>query len=97
MMTSNRPLEDWGKLIGDVPAATGVPDRFLHRAEILTIEGRSYRLKDRARGRRLSRDIDVPAAERRAWTGYSRARNSPVEGQMSYNGPKITAHFRPAP
>jgi hypothetical protein len=22
MMTSNRPLEDWGKLIGDVPSAT---------------------------------------------------------------------------
>jgi len=50
MMTSNRPLEDWGKLIGDVPAATGVPDRFLHRAEILTIEGRSYRLKNPAGG-----------------------------------------------
>lgn len=29
MMTSNRPLEDWGKLIGDVPAATAILDRFL--------------------------------------------------------------------
>jgi DNA replication protein DnaC len=48
MMTSNRPLEDWGKLIGDVPAATAILDRFLHHAEILTIQGRSYRLKDRA-------------------------------------------------
>ena len=48
MMTSNRPLEDWGKLIGDVPAATAILDRFLHHAEILTIKGRSYRLKDRA-------------------------------------------------
>lgn len=27
MMTSNRPLEDWGKLIGDVPAATAILDR----------------------------------------------------------------------
>lgn len=25
MMTSNRPLEDWGKLLGDVPAATAIP------------------------------------------------------------------------
>ena len=48
MMTSNRPLEDWGKLIGDVPAATAILDRFLHHAEIINITGRSYRLKDRA-------------------------------------------------
>lgn len=48
MMTSNRPLEDWGKLLGDVPAATAILDRFLHNAEIITITGRSYRLKDRA-------------------------------------------------
>jgi len=48
IMTSNRPLEDWGKLIGDVPSATAILDRFLHHAEILTITGRSYRLKDRA-------------------------------------------------
>jgi DNA replication protein DnaC len=47
MMTSNRPLEDWGKLIGDVPAATAILDRFLHHAEIITITGKSYRLKDR--------------------------------------------------
>ena len=48
MMTSNRPLEDWGKLIGDVPAATAILDRFLHRAEVITITGKSYRLKHRA-------------------------------------------------
>jgi DNA replication protein DnaC len=48
MMTSNRPLEDWGKLIGDVPAATAILDRFLQRAEVLTLKGRSYRLKDKA-------------------------------------------------
>jgi len=46
MMTSNRPLEDWGKLIGDVPSATAILDRFLHHAEIVTITGRSFRLKD---------------------------------------------------
>jgi len=48
MMTSNRPLEDWGKLVGDVPSATAILDRFLHHAEIITITGKSYRLKDRA-------------------------------------------------
>jgi len=44
MMTSNRPLEDWGKLIGDVPAATAILDRLLANAEILEITGKSYRL-----------------------------------------------------
>lgn len=48
IMTSNRPLEDWGKLLGDVPAATAILDRFLHNADVITITGRSYRLKDRA-------------------------------------------------
>jgi DNA replication protein DnaC len=47
MMTSNRPLEDWGKLIGDVPAATAILDRFLHNAEVIAIAGKSYRLRNR--------------------------------------------------
>ena len=50
VMTTNRPLEDWGKLIGDVPSATAILDRFLHHAEVITITGRSYRLKDQATG-----------------------------------------------
>jgi DNA replication protein DnaC len=45
MMTSNRPLEDWAKLIGDVPAATAILDRFLQHAAILNITGKSYRLR----------------------------------------------------
>ena len=45
LMTSNRPLEDWGKLVGDVPAATAILDRFLQAAEIVEITGRSYRLR----------------------------------------------------
>ncbi len=48
MMTSNRPIEEWGKLIGDVPAATAILDRFLENAEIIEITGKSYRLKDKA-------------------------------------------------
>jgi DNA replication protein DnaC len=49
MMTSNRPLEDWGKLLGDVPSATAILDRFLQHAEIVTITGKSYRLKGRGK------------------------------------------------
>jgi DNA replication protein DnaC len=45
LMTSNRPIEEWGKLIGDVPSATAILDRLLHHAELINIKGRSYRLR----------------------------------------------------
>ena len=48
IMTSNRPIEEWGKLLSDVPSATAILDRFLQTAEIIEITGKSYRLKDRA-------------------------------------------------
>ncbi len=48
IMTSNRPLEDWGKLIGDVPTAGAILDRFLSRAEVIRIVGKSYRLRHKA-------------------------------------------------
>ena len=49
VMTSNRPLEDWGKLLGDVPSATAILDRFLHHAQLVTITGKSYRLREQAK------------------------------------------------
>jgi DNA replication protein DnaC len=48
IMTSNRPLEEWGKLLGDVPTAGAILDRFLHHAQVVAITGRSYRLKDQS-------------------------------------------------
>jgi DNA replication protein DnaC len=49
LMTSNRPIEEWGQLLGDAPAATAILDRFLQQAEIIQITGRSYRLRHGAR------------------------------------------------
>lgn len=46
IMTSNRPLEDWGKLLQDVPTAGAVLDHFLPHAAVIAITGESYRLKD---------------------------------------------------
>ncbi|MGE0759782.1 MAG: ATP-binding protein [Pirellulaceae bacterium] len=69
MMTSNRPIEDWGKLIGDVPAASAILDRFLHHAELVEITGKSYRMRTRdhsSRGeskkRRQASDVSEGAA-----------------------------------
>src|SRR5215472_4579668 len=58
LMTSNRPLEDWGKLLGDVPSATAILDRFLHHAEVIQITGKSYRPRNQARA---DKDADEPA------------------------------------
>jgi DNA replication protein DnaC len=60
MMTSNRPLEDWGKLVGDVPSATAILDRFLHHAEIVSITGKSYRLRNQAANGSASDDSPKP-------------------------------------
>jgi hypothetical protein len=49
-MTSNRPVDEWGKLLGDVPAAGAILDRLLHRAEVIAINGRSHRLATGAAG-----------------------------------------------
>ena len=46
IMTSNRPVDEWGKLLGDVPAAGAILDRLLHRAEVIAINGRSHRLAE---------------------------------------------------
>lgn len=48
VMTSNRPIEEWGKLLQDVPTATAILDRFLHHAVIIPIKGKSYRLRGKA-------------------------------------------------
>jgi DNA replication protein DnaC len=57
MMTSNRPLDDWGKLLGDVPSATAILDRFLHHCEIIQITGKSYRLATREK---MSKETKAP-------------------------------------
>ncbi len=46
MITSNRPIEDWGKLLGDNAAASAILDRLLHRGHLLKFEGKSYRLRE---------------------------------------------------
>jgi DNA replication protein DnaC len=44
-MTSNRPIEDWGKIIGDVPATSAILDRFLSHSYLIEIKGKSFRIQ----------------------------------------------------
>jgi DNA replication protein DnaC len=75
MMTSNRPLEDWGKILGDVPSAAAILDRFLHHAEVIQITGRSYRLGNK--------DGDVKDSSNR-----SKPANAPIGSPKGTAGSK---------
>ena len=63
LITTNRPTQDWGLFLGDVPAATAILDRFLAHAEIIQMQGKSYRLHQRAQ--QGNGDVESPKASRR--------------------------------
>lgn len=43
LVTSNRPVEDWGKLLGDAAAVSAMLDRLLHHGHVLKFGPRSWR------------------------------------------------------
>jgi DNA replication protein DnaC len=48
ILTSNRPLDDWTRLLGDVVVVTPLLDRLMHHGHLLRFEGKSWRLKEAA-------------------------------------------------
>jgi len=84
MMTSNRPIQDWGKLIGDVPAATAILDRFLHHAEMIQITGRSYRL--RKQEGELTKEREDGQSDRRTAPSDSKTGQSAHRGDQPKTG-----------
>ena len=46
IIATNRPIEDWGKILGDNATASAILDRFLENVHIIKITGKSYRLKN---------------------------------------------------
>jgi DNA replication protein DnaC len=51
IVTSNKPFGRWGEVFGDEVVAAAMIDRLVHHAEVLSLKGDSYRLKDRDLGR----------------------------------------------
>ncbi len=56
VVTSNRSFEQWGEILGDAMVAAALIDRLVHHATMVTLKGKSYRLKERGAG-------IVPAAQ----------------------------------
>src|SRR2546427_4461132 len=50
LVTSNRPIDDWGKLLGDTAAVTAMLDRLLHHGHVLKCGPRSWRTKTQLPG-----------------------------------------------
>jgi DNA replication protein DnaC len=50
IVTSNRPVDDWGKLLGDAAAVSGMLDRLLHHGHVLKCGPRSWRTKTELTG-----------------------------------------------
>jgi DNA replication protein DnaC len=48
LVTSNRPIDDWATLLGDVVLVAPVLDRLMHHGHLLKFDGRSWRLKEAA-------------------------------------------------
>ena len=48
IITSNRPFEDWAKLLGDVVVVAPLLDRLMHHGHLLKFEGKSWRLREAA-------------------------------------------------
>ncbi len=47
IIATNRPIKDWGTILGDNAATSAILDRFLENATIFNIKGRSYRMKNK--------------------------------------------------
>jgi len=48
LITSNRSIDDWGKLLGDVVVVAPLLDRLMHHGHLLKLEGKSWRLRESA-------------------------------------------------
>lgn len=78
LVTSNLTFAEWGDLLGDEVLASALLDRLLHHAEVVAINGRSYRMRQRL-------PADAPAAgggrrSARAEAGVGRAREEAPVG-----------------
>ncbi len=47
LLTSNKTFSEWGQVFGDEVLATAILDRLLHHCDVVSINGPSYRLKNR--------------------------------------------------
>jgi IstB-like ATP binding protein len=84
IMTNNRPLEHYGNVLGEVPSATAILDRFLYRADLIELKGKSYRLNNRSE---LNNTAESGSED-------ARRRVKPDAKEETTHGSKLASHHR---
>ncbi|MBX3506933.1 MAG: IS21-like element helper ATPase IstB [Parvibaculum sp.] len=62
ILTSNKAVSEWPDLFGDHALATAILDRILHHAQVFSIKGNSYRLRERLSAATMAADSAAEAA-----------------------------------
>lgn len=65
VVTSNRGFEQWGEILGDAMVAAALIDRLVHHATMISLKGKSYRLRERGTGVVPAAELTTPARRRR--------------------------------
>lgn len=82
-MTGNRGFGEWADIFGDAVVATALPDRLLHQAVVIPIEGNSYRLREHSalipEHMRLRHPLVDPAAPAAVKCKPGRPRKEPLD------------------
>jgi DNA replication protein DnaC len=83
IVTSNKPFSGWGEIFGDEVVAAAMIDRLVHHAEILSLKGDSYRLRDkdvatRPRPALIERAEPGPSARPPGHACFGRERRGPA-------------------
>lgn len=84
IVTSNKAFSAWGEIFGDEVTATAMIDRLVHHAEILSLKGDSYRLKDRD----LARPRPAGQKLRNGLTGHPRTPPRGPPNAFTRRGPR---------
>ena len=85
IVSSNKPFSSWAEIFGDAVAVAAMVDRLIHHAEIVSLKGDSYRLKDRRK--EWPAPSDCP--------DFSRRKPSRIQPPLTTEGNRcwgVTAH-----
>jgi DNA replication protein DnaC len=63
LITSNRPFDDWAKLLGDVVVVGPLLDRLMHHGHLLKFDGKSWRLKEAAERAKQQSQGELPLSD----------------------------------
>ena len=98
ILTSNKTFGEWGQVFGDEVLATAILDRLLHHCDVISINGPSYRLKNRltAIERPSQRRLTWPRSSVPTWGRTLVRRQAPILADLLGVAPKTAVRWAKA-